>query len=113
MYRGDGPSRLMDMPGEPLSRFSDRPRTNAARWSMGLGLGAVLLLLARIVLPDADVTLGELNVVPALVLVLGISALPAGIAAYRRGDHSFVVWIGLVLGALFGLLLIAELAFLE
>ena len=80
---------------------------------MGLGLGAVLVLLASMALPDADVAVGELNLVPALVLVLGISALAAGIAAYRRGDHSFVVWIGLVIGPLFALLLIAELTFME
>jgi hypothetical protein len=80
---------------------------------MGLGLGAVLLLVASMVLPDADASVGDLNLVPALVLVLGISALVAGIAAHRRGDHSFVVWIGLVIGVLFGILLIAELAFME
>jgi ABC-type multidrug transport system permease subunit len=101
------------MHGQPFSRFGDRPRTSAAWWSMGLGLGAVLILVASMVLPDADVSVGQLNIVPALVLVLGIGALASGIAAYRRGDHSFVVWIGLVIGMLFALLLIAELAFLE
>ena len=80
---------------------------------MGLGLSAVLLLAARIVLPDVDVSWGELNVVPALVLVLGISALVTGITAYRKGERSFVLWIGLVPGILFALLLIAEIAFME
>lgn len=80
---------------------------------MGLGLGAVLLLLASMALPGSGPSVGELRLVPALVLVLGVSALVAGIAAYRRGDHSFVVWIGLVIGVLFTLLLIAELAFIE
>ncbi len=93
--------------------FSDRPGTKVARWSMGLGLGAVLLLLSSMVLPDADLTLGELNVVPALVLALGLSALVTGIVAYRRGERSFAVWLGLVPGVLFGVLLIAELAFME
>ena len=80
---------------------------------MAFGLTALLGLVASSVLPDADVTWGQLNVVPAVVLALGVSALVTGIAAYRKGDGSFVVWIGLVVGILFSLLLIAELAFLE
>ena len=101
------------MSRETLSQFRDRPRTKAAWWSMGLGLSALLVLLASSVLPDADVTWGELNVGPSVLLVLGISALVTGITAYRRGERSFVLWIGLVPGILFGLLLIAELAFME
>ena len=101
------------MPRETLSQFRDRPRTKSAWWSMGLGLTALLGLAASSVLPDADVAWGELNVVPSVLLVLGLLALVVGIAAYRRGERSFVLWIGLVPGVLFGLLLIAELAFLE
>lgn len=93
-------------------KFSDRPENKAAWWSMGLGLSAVVLLLTRIVL-DADVSWGDLNVVPAVVLVLGLSALVTGIAAHRSGERSYVLWIGLVPGILFGLLLIAELVFME
>ena len=96
-----------------LNQFSDRPRTKAAWWSLGLGLSALLVLLASSVLPDADVSWGDLNVRPSVVLVLGISALATGVTAFRRGDRSFVVWIGLVPGMLFGLLLLAELAFME
>lgn len=80
---------------------------------MGLGLSALLLFAARIVFPDVDVTWGQLNAVPALVLVLGVAALVPGLAAYRRGERSFVLWIGLAAGILFGLLLIAEIAFME
>lgn len=101
------------MSGQPFSRFGDRPRTTAAWWSMCLGLGAVLILVGSMALPHADVSVGELNVVPALVLFLGIAALAPGIAAYRRGDHSFVVWIGLTTGTLLALLLLAELTVLE
>lgn len=101
------------MSRETLNLLRDRPRTKSAWWSMGLGLTALLGLGASSVLPDADVTWRELNVVPSVLLVLGISALVTGVAAYRRGERSFVLWIGLVPGILFGLLLIAELAFLE
>jgi ABC-type multidrug transport system permease subunit len=101
------------MSRETLSQFRDRPTTKAAWWSMGLALSALLVLLASGVVPDADVTWGELNVVPSVVVVLGISALVTGVTAYRRGERSFVLWIGLVPGVLFGLLLIAELAFME
>lgn len=101
------------MSGEALSKFRDRPRTKAAWWSMGLGLSALFLLLVSSALPDAGLTWGELNVGPAVLLILGISALVTGISAYRSGERSFVLWIGLVPGILFGLLLIAELAFLE
>lgn len=80
---------------------------------MSLGSSALLLLVARSVLPDMDATWGELNLIPALLLLMGISALVTGIAAYRRGERSFVLWIGLVPGVLFGLLLIAEITFME
>jgi hypothetical protein len=101
------------MPRETLNRFGDRPRTKLAWWSMGLGSGALLLLVATSVLPDVDLSWGELNVVPSLLLLTGLAALVIGIAAYRRGERSFVLWIGLVPGVLFALLLIAEIAFIE
>lgn len=79
---------------------------------MGLGSSAVVLLAAAVVL-DADPAWGELNVVPSLVLGLGLSALVTGAVAYRSGERSFAVWIGLVPGILLALLLIAEIAFME
>lgn len=100
------------MSSETISRFSDRPKTRLAWWSMGLGLSALLVLVGRAVL-DVGVSWGELNVLPALALVLGISALVTGITAFRRGERSVVLWIGLVPGVLFALLLIAEIAFME
>ena len=72
-----------------------------------------LVVLASNVLTDADVRLGELNVQPSAALVLGVLALATGISAYRKGERSFVLWIGLLPGILFGLLLIAEVAFIE
>lgn len=89
------------------------PSVRAAWWSMGLGLAALLLLVVKSLLPGIGFSLGELNVVPAVALLLGLAALPPGIAAFRRGERSFILWIGLGTGSLFALVLVAELTVLE
>jgi peptidoglycan/LPS O-acetylase OafA/YrhL len=105
-------------PGGAMTRraangLRDLPVQRTAWWSMGFGLGALVLLVGASALPGADVAWGELNVVPSLALGLGLAALATGVWAHRLGERSVVLWIGLVPGALLGLLLIAELVFLE
>lgn len=101
------------MTQEAPSRFRRPPATTAARWSMGLGLGAVLGLLVNALVPGLDIEWGALNVVPSLLLVAGLAALVVGVAAHRRGERSLVLWLGLGSGSLIALLLIAELLVLE
>lgn len=89
-----------------------RPRSRAAWWSIGFGLG-FFVLLAFGMLGGAEVSWGSLHMRPALAFVLGIGALASGLAAWRAGERSVLLWVGLVPGALSVLLLVAELFFIE
>lgn len=90
----------------------ERPRTHAASWSIGFGLGFFALLVLGM-LVDAEISWGNLHVGPALTFVLGLAALLSGLAAWRAGERSVWLWVGLAPGLLAALLLVAELFFIE
>lgn len=80
--------------------------------SAALGVASMVGLLVAGVL-DVDGGWGQVNVVPSLAVLLGLAALATGVVAYRSGERSFVVWLGLVPGVLCLLLLVAELTIME
>ncbi|HAS33994.1 hypothetical protein A3J91_00090 [Candidatus Peribacteria bacterium RIFOXYC2_FULL_58_10] len=92
----------------PISTFREKPRTALAWWAMGLGLGTLLLggptlgIFAAVVSPALDRTFGG-NVagivgfcLAAAALILPVCALVAGILALRKGERSWVLWVGFV-----------------
>jgi uncharacterized membrane protein len=99
------------MAKEIISTFKEKPKTKIAWWAMGFGLSLLIIPLASGALPH--ITWGAVNVVPSLLLSLLFLTLITGVIAYRKGECSYILWIGLVPAILFSLLLIAEFTFME
>lgn len=96
-----------------ISKFREKPKTRTAWWAMGLGLatifgGPVLGVFAAVLRPIIDRAAGE-NVgvaigfaVAAVTLILPVAALVTGIRAFRKGERSWVLWVGFVPAMLAG-----------
>ncbi len=90
-----------------ISKFREKPKTRTAWWAMGLGLsvflmGPMLGIFAAVIRPLIDEATNE-TVGAAIgflfgigALVLSIAALVTGIRAYRKGERSWVMWVGFV-----------------
>ena len=105
-----------------ISKFNERPKTRLAWWVLGLGIGLLLVelflglfaSLIRALLIDAGSPAGS----PAFGIGLGgianalcLGTLVTGLLALRRGERSWVVWLGLLPALLFVLMLIADFLF--
>ena len=90
----------------------EMPRFGISWWAMGLGLSLFVIptLRATNALPDNwNITWGQLNVIPALIFPLLILALITNTAAYRKGERSYILWVGIIPTILFAILMIAEI----
>ena len=108
-----------------ISRFGEKPKTKRSWWALYLGLAALILppvlglvsSLFRFVvdrtsydqMPAAGNPVGGIGGV-FLALVLSAWAAVTAIQAFRAGERSWVMWVGLVLAlaiALFWVVVIA------
>ena len=113
------------MKKEVISKFKEKPRTKIAWWAMGLGLATILvyplLSILTVVRPMIDKAIGE-NIGAAVgfgsmivLLILSVSALVVGVCALKKGERSWVLWVGFVpailVGALCVFMIIGEFIF--
>ena len=98
-----------------ISAFKDSPKTKTAWWAMGLGLASLFVppflgIFAAVIRPLIDQATGSESIgIPigfgmvVFALALSISALVLGILAYKKGERSWVLWLGFVPAILIGL----------
>ena len=93
------------MAKEHISKFRDLPKLKTTWWAMGLGLGTPIIfpalgIFAAVLRPFLDSVSGDAIGASAgfvmifLVLLLLLSALTLGIISFRRGERSWVLWLG-------------------
>lgn len=104
-----------------ISTFREKPKTKAGVWAMWLGLIAIVspIILGTFgaaIRPAIDKAFSE-NVgaavgfaVGILALTLSALALVTSIRAFRMGERSWAVWIGLVMAVFIGLFWAAMVA---
>lgn len=102
-----------------ISKFKEKPKTRIAWRAMWLGLGTLLVppflgIFAAVIRPMIDAaslksgsgadTIGMVFGFAAALfaLALSVSALVAGISAFKKGERSWVLWVGLVPAILIG-----------
>ena len=114
------------MKKEVISKFKEKPKTKIAWWAMGLGLGTILVwpmlgIFAAVVRPMIDEASSE-NVGAVagfgsmiVALILSVSALVTGVLAFKKGERSWVLWVGFVpailVGAFWVFMIIGEFIF--
>ena len=114
------------MKKEVISKFKEKPRTKTAWWAMGLGLATILVypllgIFIAVIRPMIDKAISE-NVGAAIGFssiivstILLVSALVTSILALRKGERSWVLWVGFVPAILAGaglvVLIIGEFIF--
>jgi hypothetical protein len=114
------------MKKEVISKFKEKPRTKTAWWAMGLGLATILVypllgIFAAVVRPMIDKASNE-NVGAVagfgsmiVALILSVSALVTGVLAFKKGERSWVLWVGFVpailVGAFWVFMIIGEFIF--
>jgi len=94
-----------------ISKFSEKPKTREAWRAMWLGLstlfvGPLLGINAAVVRPMIDRAAGEKvgiavgSVVALLVLALVVYAFVVCVRMLRKGERSWVLWVGFVPSAM-------------
>lgn len=87
--------------------FKEWPKTSLAWWAFGLGIGTLFVfpflgIFGAVISPFISLVFGELvsQVIGFMigfgVLGVSISAVLVGIRAYRKGERSWVLWVGLL-----------------
>ena len=111
------------MKKEVVSKFKEKPRTKTAWWAMGLGLSSILIfpflgIFTAVIRPIIDkassenvgAVVGYGSMIVALILL--VSALVTGVRAFKKGERSWVLWVGFVpailVGALWVFMIIGE-----
>lgn len=101
------------MKKEVISKFKEKPRTKTAWRAMGLGLattlvGPMLGVFAAVVRPLIDKVSGE-NTGAAIgfslgivLLILSVFAIVTCIRAFKKGERSWVLWVGFIPSILSG-----------
>jgi hypothetical protein len=95
------------MNNEVISKFKEKPKTKIAWWAMGLGLSTILvlplsILLSVIIRLIISKISGENVGVPMgfnsgiISLIVSIFALIAGIRAFKKGERSWILWLGFI-----------------
>jgi len=95
------------MKNEIISRFNQKPKLAITWWAMRLGLATVLSgpflgTSAAVLRPAIDRAGGESLgsaigiVLVMLILALVVSAFGLGLYVYRKGERSWVMWIGFI-----------------
>jgi hypothetical protein len=103
----------INMKVEATSKFKEKPRVKTAWWAMGLGLSSILIfpffgIYTAIIRPIIDKASSEVvgavvgfgSMIVALILV--VSALVMGVRAFKKGERSWVLWVGFVPAILVG-----------
>ena len=105
------------MKKEVISKFKERPKTKTAWWAMGLGLSSILIfpflgIFTAVIRPIIDKASSE-NVGAVVgfgsmivVLILLVSALVTSVYAFKKGERSWVLWVGFVPAILVGVFLV-------
>lgn len=105
-------------------KANGQPVTRAARWALWLGLGSLLalpllgglnaflrpLLDPTSVNPNAQAGFGGGFFAAIVSLALAAATLVCGVRAFRLGERSWMMWVGLLIGALVALLWLALIA---
>jgi hypothetical protein len=116
------------MAQEIISKFNEKPKTKMAWRAMYFGLATLLIpqflgIFAAVIRPMIDrASVNNENVgrtigfgFGILALILSISALITGICAFRKGERSWVLWVGFVpailIGAFWVFMIIGEFVF--
>lgn len=88
-----------------ISKFREKPKMKTTWSAMWLGLASLLVfpmlgISAAVIVPFADRTAGEAAgvavgvAVAASGVLLSVAAFVAAVRAYRRGERSWVMWLG-------------------
>jgi MFS family permease len=100
------------MKNKIISKLKEKPKTKLAWWTMGLGLsiifaGRILSIIVTMLFRSINpVEMGEAGGVfgfnPVMVsFALAISTLIVGFIAFKKGERSWVLWVGLIPAILF------------
>jgi hypothetical protein len=101
------------MGGEIISKFKENPKTKTAWRAMGLGLAALLMpqflgIFAAVIRPAIDKASNE-NIgaavgfcLMAAAFIITVLALVIGSKAFKKGERSWVLWVGFVPAILIG-----------
>jgi len=92
---------------QAISRFRDKPKLKITWWAMGLGLvmifsGPTLGISAALIVPFLSKNISEKTGSTIgfglMILMLGVlvAAMATSITAYRRGERSWVMWVGFI-----------------
>jgi hypothetical protein len=114
------------MKKEVISKFKEKPRTKTAWWAMYLGLATLLVppflgIFTAVIRPIIDKASSG-NVGAAMgfgsgvvALILSVSAIIIGVLAFKKGERSWVLWVGFVpailVGAFWVFMIIGEFIF--
>lgn len=107
---------------EIVSRFRETPKTTLGRWAMWLGLSPIIAvpflgIFVSVIRPFIDrITNESIGAAIGFSIVitffaLPISALTAAVISYRKGEHSWCIWVGLVPVIFLLFMLIGEFIF--
>lgn len=116
------------MKNEIVSKFNEKPKIKATWWSLWFGLGSLVSAPAlgafnrvmRQLLDPISVNPYNRGLSPGMsgvliALILAISAIVISVKALKKGEHSWVVWVGFVIGilvcAFWTLLIIGEIVY--
>jgi uncharacterized membrane protein YhaH (DUF805 family) len=112
------------MKQEAISKFKEKPKTKTAWWAMGLGsilIFPFLGIFTAVIRPIIDKASSETveavvgfgSMIAALSLL--VSALVIGVRAFKKGERSWVLWVGFVpailVGAFWVFMIIGEFMF--
>ena len=106
-----------NMKKEVISKFKEKPKTKTAWRAMGLGLSSILIfpffsVFTVVIRPIIDKASSEIvgavvgfgSMIVALILL--VSALVTGVRAFKKGERSWVLWVGFIPAILVGAFLI-------
>ncbi len=89
-----------------IGKFKERPKTSTAWWAMGLGIGSLFVMpflgiMAAVVVPYLDTVTHGAGIFGGfmgaiIAIAITFAALVTTIRAYRKGERSWVMWLGLI-----------------